>query len=144
MEIMSWEILSVIGVGFIIFEIMAPTFYFLPIGVSFLVAAGVAHQYDDQIIILSSFAIALFLNILVFRKFLERFHQKTEKLTNFEGMIGKECEVTEKIEKNKYGYVKLYGDLWRAGNKHGHEFEVGERAIIAEVDGNKVYVESIN
>ena len=48
------------------------------------------------------------------------------------------------ISPESAGYVKLYGDEWKALSRFGDIFPVGTRVVIVKVDGNKVLVEPIH
>ena len=143
LAIPPWQLLTVIGVILIVAEIAVPGFIMLPIGLGFLLTAGVAAFTSSWIVLLAclaAFEIAIY---FLFSKQLRRFHSRTKAYTNAEGMVGNECIVSEAIPKGGHGYVKLYGDTWQARTESGSPMEVGTRAIITRIDGNKVCVEPI-
>jgi membrane protein implicated in regulation of membrane protease activity len=138
-----WQILIAIGAILIISEIVVPGFVMLPIGIGFVLAAGVSALTPNWAIILASlaaFEVAIF---WVFQRYLKKFHARTRSYTNAEGMIGAECVVTETIPKGGTGYVKLYGDLWPAKCPSGGTHAVGNRMVIVKTEGNKVHVEPL-
>ena len=59
--------------------------------------------------------------------------------TNSDRVIGKVGEVTQKIGRNKYGEVKVYGNTWTASSKQ--VINVGERVKVLSIDGVKLVVE---
>ena len=50
--------------------------------------------------------------------------------TNMNNLIGRRAVVTEKIERDGYGRVKIDGDDWKARLDDDGEVEVGEKVTI--------------
>lgn len=144
MDFTTWEILAVLGVAFVVLEMLTITFYFLPIAIGFFITAAVATEYDSWAVLTAVFALGVGMSLIVVRKTLAKYHQKASTLTNYEGLVGKEVEVVRAIESRKPGTVKLYGDTWTATGQDGSEFKVGDFVVIRDVQGNKVTVGSIN
>ena len=139
----TWEILAIAGIVLITLEVLTPTFYFLPMGMALFATSFAASKTDSWVIITGVFAVSSFLSFMVFTRTLKKYHQKASTLTNVEGMVGKEVLVTEEITANG-GYVKLYGDSWKALSLNGTNFSKGEKVVIVDMDGNKVTVDAIN
>lgn len=141
MELENWHLLTLAGIGFIILEILVPGFILLPIGVGFLATALASLWVTDQTAIL----LILGANILVFLFVVRRFFQPSDAptlATGVDDMVGKQAQVVETIDGDKLtGYVKLYGDQWRAIGPAGTVIAKGQTVIITAIDGNKVIVE---
>ena len=139
-----WEVLALIGLILVIAEIFVSGFVLLPAGIAFLITAPVPLVTNSWVVIFLVLAAALLTVFWVFKKYLRGYHEKTSTYTNVEGMVGKECVVTEKVDSGSEGYVKLYGDSWAAYNSQGEAFAVGDRVVITKLDGNQVEIEKLN
>jgi len=58
--------------------------------------------------------------------------------TNLDRVIGKEAEVTKKIDPTHYGEVEIFGTVWTATS--GDNLKVGEKVIVDAIDGVKLIV----
>lgn len=58
--------------------------------------------------------------------------------TNSDMVIGKVGVVVKKIENNKYGEVKIFGNVWTA--RADEEIEVGEKVKVLSIEGVKLIV----
>ena len=81
-----------------------------------------------------AFAVGTFLAFVFIRpivmKYLDKKTNDTGVKTNMDNIIGKTAVVTEKIEENGYGRVKIDGDDWKAKTADGSAAEVGEKVEI--------------
>jgi membrane protein implicated in regulation of membrane protease activity len=135
----TWLLLAIAGVVFVILEIFTPSFVMAPAGVAFLLTAAVSPFLPN----LAANLGALALNLVVVYWGVQRYVwprlAKTAPRTAASGMVGQVATVVEPIRPDgSGGYVKLYGDSWRAVGKEA--FEVGERVTIVATEGNKVIV----
>ena len=138
------EILATIGVVCMLAEVFVPGFVLFPLGLAFLITAGVALMTHNWIILLAMLAATEVVLFSLSNKYIRGRATRPATYTNAEGMIGKECTVTESITKNGTGYIKLYGDRWQAVCESGDAIKVGSRVVITGIDGNKVIVANIN
>ncbi len=81
-----------------------------------------------------AFAVGTFLAFVFIRpivmKYLDKNTNDTGVKTNMDNIIGKTAVVTEKIDENGYGRVKIDGDDWKAKTNDGSEAEVGTKVEI--------------
>ncbi len=141
-SIKVWEALAVLGVLLSVVEIFAPGFILLPIGLAFIAAAVAAIFLTTPLAILISLAISLAFLIWLFQFQLKFTTKRSSAVdTNVEGMKGQQVLVTEKIKGSDFGEAKLYGDRWRVYSISKRNYEVGERALVIKVDGNKLALE---
>ena len=81
-----------------------------------------------------AFAVGTFLAFVFIRpivmKYLDKKTNDTGVKTNMDNIIGKTAVVTEKIEENGYGRVKIDGDDWKAKTTNGSAAEVGAKVEI--------------
>lgn len=79
------------------------------------------------------FAIGTFLAFIFVRPLvLKLMDKKANKsvTTNMDNLIGRKAVVTERIEKDGYGRVKIDGDDWKARLEDDGEAEVGKKVTI--------------
>lgn len=76
---------------------------------------------------------------LIFTKPIMKKVKGFEKIpTNSDRVIGKKGEVTKKIESDKYGEVKVFGNTWTATSDK--TIEVGKKVIVTGIEGVKLIV----
>ena len=104
------------------------------------VAAIITTIFTDSILIQSIvFVVVSVIALLITKPLIKKFKKFEVEPTNSDRVIGKVGDVTKKIEKNKYGEVKVYGNTWTASSKD--VIEVGERVRVLSIDGVKLIVE---
>ncbi len=87
---------------------------------------------------LLSFIIVSLVSLLITKPLINRFKKFEITPTNSDMVIGKIGEVTKKIESNKYGEVKIFGNTWTAMSSS--EIEVGARVKVLRIEGVKLIV----
>lgn len=138
-----WQVFAALGVLLMALEVVVPGFVMLPMGIGFLLTAGVAVVIQDGPLLVAILGTFQFLIYVVFRRVLKNRSTAPTAYTNVDGMLGKTAEVTEAIPERGTGYVKLYGDRWLAQSLDGRSHAVGARVVIEKVEGNKVWVEGL-
>lgn len=134
-----WQILALAGVGLILVEFFTVSFFTLPAGLAFLATAFLAAFVRDWPVLLGALTVNLLAVYWIFQRHVWPRVQRSQKHTNASGMIGKTAVVTETVDPRAgTGYVKLYGDSWRAVSEQS--FEVGAQVTILGTDGNKVII----
>jgi len=144
-----WQILALVGVLLSAAEIFTPSFVMLPAGVAFLltalVGAVVPPWSANRTALLAVLALWL---LVVYATFYWLVWPKMSKApsapkTGADGLVGKRATVSEAVVPGtSEGYVKLYGDTWRAVGTR--RYEVGTEVLISGIDGNKVLIEPID
>lgn len=104
-----------------------------------LAAMGTAFLTDSILIQVAVFVVVSVIALLVTRPLVKRFKGFDITPTNSDRVIGKVGEVTKKIEKNKYGEVKIFGSIWTAYSEQ--ELDVGSRVKVLGIDGVKLVVQ---
>jgi len=104
------------------------------------VAAIITTIFTDSILIQCIvFTVVSVISLLITKPLIKKFKKFEVEPTNSDRVIGKVGEVTQKIGKNKYGEVKVYGNTWTASSKQ--VINVGERVKVLSIDGVKLVVE---
>jgi membrane protein implicated in regulation of membrane protease activity len=134
-----WQLLAAVGVLLLVLEIFTPSFFTMPAGIAFLVAAIVAVFAPDLRIVLASLTVALLVVYWIFQRHVWPYVKRGRQETNASGMVGKTAVVTEAVDPaSGSGYVKLYGDSWSVVSEQA--FDVGAKVKIVGTDGNKVVI----
>lgn len=134
-----FEILLFLGVVLIVAEIFVPGFVLLPIGLGIFTAAFWTYLTDSTAIVVGLAAVHSAVIFLVSHKYF-RNRPQTAHPSNVASMIGQKVLVTEAIHPQSGGYIKLYGDSWKAMSSGGEAIGVGEEVLIQSLSGNKVLV----
>ena len=83
---------------------------------------------------LTVFAIGTFLAFVTVRplvvKYVENNSKNKDVKSNVDSIIGRRAVVTERIEANGFGRVKIDGDDWKARTDNNESAEVGETLTI--------------
>lgn len=134
--VIGWFIAFVILLLIELFTVNLVTIWFA-IGA---VAAIITTIFTDSVLIQSIvFVVVSVISLLITKPLIKKVKKFEVEPTNSDRVIGKVGDVTKKIEKNKYGEVKVYGNTWTASSKD--VIEVGERVKVLSIDGVKLIVE---
>lgn len=107
--------------------------------ISGIVALILSFFTDNFVIQFAVFVILGVILMLTTRKTLTKYFSKEEK-TNLDRVIGMKAIVTENIEKNKIGEVKVDGKKWSA--IADEDIEEGSIVKILQINGVKLKVEN--
>ncbi len=136
-----WLIFAVV---MMIIEIFTPGFFSGSVAVAALCTSVIALIAPEQQIIqwfgffIMNFVMFAFLRKIAVKYF---FKEKKKTETNFSATVGQVVIVSEAIDNdNGTGYVKVYGDVWRAVSLDGIKIKKAEKVRIVKTEGNKVFV----
>ena len=106
-----------------------------------LITTFVSLVTDNLMIHLAVFTISSILLLLLTKPFVKKMKKREGVPTNLDMVIGKTGVVTEKIEKDEIGEVKVLGKMWSAySNK---EIEEHSKVKVLSINGVKLKVEEI-
>ena len=89
-------------------------------------------------------AVNIGLSLWLVRKYIPKKEDAAQLKTNVDQMIGKTGTVQDDIDnETDSGYMKLYGDSWRAISADGSTIPKGAKIVIEKMDGNKVVVSAV-
>lgn len=129
-----WQIWLLIAALFVVIEIFTSGFAVACFSVGCVFGAILAACELSLTWQVVSFAIGTFLAFIFIRpvvvKYLDNKTNDNGVKTNMDSIIGKTAVVTEKIEENGFGRVKIDGDDWKAQTADGSEVEVGKKVKI--------------
>ena len=131
-----------LAAALVVGEIFTPTFFLGALAVAALGAAAAGFLGASLLVQVLTFAVAAGIGTALARPLAERYlHSGVRSLpTNVAALIGAEARVTESIDRDRMGRVKVRGDDWRAVSEDGSAIEAGARVIVTEVDGTTLHV----
>jgi membrane protein implicated in regulation of membrane protease activity len=136
------QILGLAGLLLVLMELFTASFVLLPLGLACLLTALAAVWIDSWPALFALLSVDAAVVFTVFRRFVRPRFARRAQPTAADGLVGKQAVVTERVlASGEGGYVKLYGDSWRAISASGRDHEVGARVTISGTDGNKVIVD---
>ncbi len=106
-----------------------------------LITTFVSLATDNVMIHLAVFTITSILLLLLTKPFVRKLKKKDIVPTNLDQVIGKVGVVTEKIEKDGIGEVKVLGKKWSAYSDK--EVEENSKVKVLSINGVKLKVEEI-
>lgn len=133
----------VLGIFFIIAELLTGGFFLLSLGLgSFLAAILNYFNYDIQVQIIG-FIILTIIFIILSRPIYNRLNKNIpDKKSNTERLIGLNGKVTEDINPHKSGFIKVKGEIWKAISEEN--ISKGEIVEILKIDGVKLVVKKVD
>lgn len=135
-----WTIWLIIGIVCLILEIFTPGFYFMSIGAAAILTGLFGFFVANFLLQLIVFVILSLIIFLLLRKIANKFFFKDNIETNVMALVGKKAKVTQNIEADEKGYVKVDGEEWMAITTSGKELVVGTRVEIVKIEGTKLVV----
>lgn len=136
-----------IGIALVIAELFVGSFFLLPIGLGFFLTGLMAAAFDFGSAIYAVAIVNLLWIFVATRVWLARRRKRSGPplRSGADALIGQLAKVEEEINALAgTGYVRVYGDSWRAKPVHREGnpdvFAPGEWVEIVAVDGNHVRV----
>lgn len=137
---MVWLILGVI---FIIGEILTPTFFLFWFGIGAFVASAISIAFGTLVQV-ASFIIVSGLLVILTRPLTKKLTKEQPRKIHIDEIIGKIGSVIETINNEQgKGLVKINGDMWRAYSNDDSIIQEGEKVKILKVEGAHVIVEKL-
>jgi membrane protein implicated in regulation of membrane protease activity len=132
-----WLLWLIVSFVCLIVELSSGDFYFVCFALGALVSIIFAAFDAPFIAQLLAWVIASVLCLVFVRPSLvRRLHNKAERKSNADALIGRQAKVTEVIPADGYGYVQIDGDLWRAVSADNAEITVG--TIVKVIERNSI------
>lgn len=131
-----WLVLFVV---LALFELVTVNLVSIWFSLGALITTFVSLVTDNLMIHLAVFTISSILLLLLTKPFVKKIKRREVVPTNLDRVIGKVGVVTEKIENDGIGEVKVLGKRWSAySNK---EIEVNRKIKVLSINGVKLKVE---
>ena len=133
-----WLVLFVI---LALFELATVNLVSIWFSLGALITTFVSLVTDNLMIHLAVFTISSILLLLLTKPFVKKMKKREKVPTNLDMVVGKTGVVTEKIEKDGIGEVKVLGKKWSAYSDK--EVEENSKVKVLSINGVKLKVEEI-
>ena len=133
-----WLVLFVV---LALFELVTVNLVSIWFSLGALITTFVSLATDNLMIPLAVFTISSILLLLLTKPFVKKMKKRDVVPTNLDRVIGKVGVVTEKIEKDGIGEVKVLGKKWSAYSDK--EVEENSKVKVLSINGVKLKVEEI-
>jgi membrane protein implicated in regulation of membrane protease activity len=136
-----WFAVSVIC---LIMEILLPGFFVATFSLASLITSVAAFYTKDLNFLLLIFSLSSLLIFFLARPLYFQFLLKNPESVKFgfQSLVGKVGVVSQGINLQQSGSIKIDGDVWTA---HSTEvLEAGEQALIYKIEGNSVWVKALS
>ena len=133
-----WFVLFVV---LALFELVTVNLVSIWFSLGALITTFVSLVTDNLMIHLAVFTISSILLLLLTKPFVKKMKKREEVPTNLDMVVGKTGVVTEKIEKDGIGEVKVLGKKWSAYSDK--EIEENSKVKVLSINGVKLKVEEI-
>ena len=140
---LEWQFWIILGIIFVILEIITPTFFFLWFGISGFITAILGIFITNKIITTTFFIILSFILVIFSRKIVKPWLKSSENrkfsLDELENATG--IAISD-IGKNKSGIVKIFGEEWKAMSDE--EIKSGDKIVVLKREGNTLVVKKLS
>lgn len=133
-----WLVLFVI---LALFELITVNLVSIWFSLGALITTFVSLKVDNVMILLAIFTISSILLLLLTKPFVKKIKKKETIPTNLDMVIGKTGVVTELIEKDGIGEVKVLGKKWSAYSDK--KIKENSKVKVLSINGVKLKVEEI-
>jgi membrane protein implicated in regulation of membrane protease activity len=128
-----WLLWLIISFVCLIVELSSGDFYFVCFALGALVSLIFAAFDAPFIAQLLAWVIAsVFCLVFVRPSLVRRLHNKKERKSNADALIGRQAKVIEAIPADGYGYVQIDGDQWRAVSIGNTEIPLNATVTVME------------
>ena len=137
-----WQIISIIGIAFLILEMFVPMMFFLNFAIARFFVAALSLFTANFNILVPAFVVLSLMLLAFLRPLLMNKKLNSQKTGVEEKYIGKTAKVTENIDENN-GAVSIYGERWNVRSLNGEKIFVGDTVKIVKNESLIFYVEKI-
>ena len=134
-----WQILSIVGIGFILLEIFVPSMFFLNFALASFITACISYWIKNPYVLTMAFVILSFISFWFLRPILVRNlsrNQETGIESKYIGQIAKaETDINEAS-----GVISIYGERWEARCENNTTISQGSDVRILKNDSIIMYV----
>ena len=137
-----WELLGIIGIGFIIFEIFTPSMFFLNFALASFICAILSLYIKTPQVLVVAFFVFSFISFFFFRPILVKRFVKNKETGLNSKYIGQVARVEQEVSENA-GVITIYGERWEARSEDGSTIEQGADVKIVRNESIIMYVSKI-
>ncbi len=137
-----WELLAVLGIGFLILEMFTPSMFFLNFALASFICAVVSVYEKNPYILVGVFFVFSFLSFLFLRPILVKRFCKSKETGLQSKYIGMVARAEEDISEFG-GVISIYGERWEARSENKTVIPKGSEVRIVRNESIIMYVEAL-
>lgn len=134
-----WELLCVIGVGFVILEIFTPSMFFLNFALASFITALASVYIANKFALVLIFFVLSFLSFAFLRPIIMKKNTKETKTGIEDKYIGRAAKVVEEVSEYK-GVISIYDERWEARSEDKSVIPAGAEVKIIRNESLIMYV----
>ncbi len=134
-----WELLCVVGVGFVILEIFTPSMFFLNFALASFITALASVYIANKFALVLIFFVLSFLSFAFLRPIIMKKNTKETKTGIEDKYIGRVAKVVEEISEYK-GVISIYDERWEARSEDKSVIPAGAEVKIIRNESLIMYV----
>ncbi len=134
-----WELLCVVGVGFVILEIFTPSMFFLNFALASFITALASVYIANKFALVLIFFVLSFLSFAFLRPIIMKKNTKETKTGIEDKYIGRVAKVVEEISEYK-GVISIYDERWEARSEDKSVIPAGDEVKIIRNESLIMYV----
>ena len=137
-----WELLAVLGIGFLILEMFTPSMFFLNFALASFICAVVSVYEKNPYILVGVFFVFSFLSFFFLRPILVKRFCKSKETGLQSKYIGAVARAEEDINEFS-GVISIYGERWEARSENKTVIPKGSEVRIIRNESIIMYVEAL-
>ncbi len=137
-----WELLAVLGIGFLILEMFTPSMFFLNFALASFICAIVSVYEKNPYILVGVFFVFSFLSFLFLRPILVKKFCKSKETGIQSKYIGAVAKAEDDITEFN-GVLSIYGERWEARSENRSVIPKGSEVRIVRNESIIMYVEKL-
>ena len=134
-----WELLCVVGVGFVILEIFTPSMFFLNFALASFITAMASVYIANKFALVLIFFVLSFLPFAFLRPIIMKKNTKETKTGIEDKYIGRAAKVVEEVSEYK-GVISIYDERWEARSEDKSVIPAGAEVKIIRNESLIMYV----
>ena len=137
-----WQLLGVIGIAFLIFEMFTPSMFFLNFALAAFICAPISVFVKNPYTLVIVFFVLSFVSFVFLRPILiKRFNKSTDTGLNSK-YIGQILKTEQEIDSTR-GVINIYGERWEARSEDGNTIPAGSEVKIVRNESIIMYVSKV-
>ena len=137
-----WQLLGVIGITFLIFEMFTPSMFFLNFALAAFICAPISVYVKNPYTLVIIFFVLSFVSFAFLRPILiKKFNKSTDTGVNSK-YIGQVLKTEQEIN-GTGGVINIYGERWEARSEDGSIIPAGSEVKIVRNESIVMYVSKI-
>lgn len=134
-----WELLSIIGIAFLILEMFTPSMFFLNFSLASFICAVLSVFVKTPFVLVLAFFVFSFVSFFFLRPILVRKFCRGKETGIVSKYIGKIAKAEEDVTEFS-GVISIYGERWEARSEHGNKIPKGSEVKIERNESIIMYV----